>query len=679
MKENQMDRGNSNFILLTFYLYLEIISSITCSEVNELSIIRRERDTGEGIKCQVENPVVEVNTSERLHELREKIKENNYSAYIIPTDDEHQSEYVAKYDQRRTYISGFSGSAGTAVVLPDKAALWTDGRYFLQAEDELDCNWILMKENEDDTPEIFEWLIENLSNGSVVGADPRLINQKTWIKWEEKLAKSGVILRGDYKNLIDEIWSESNGRPSPPTEKIFIHDIKYAGKSLEEKIDQLRTEIKDKEADCIIVTALDEVAWLFNLRGSDVPFNPVFKSFALICQTETRFYVDQNKMTDEVRQYLSNSSNEDYLIQLKDYADVYTEIGNLADKLGKVLVTSQSSYAIYNLIPKEKRIVKESPVLLMKTVKNPTEIQGMKNAHIKDSVVIIDFVALLEDDVKHGKYWDELKAMDTISQLRRQQELNRGDSFDSISASGSNGAIIHYTSKPTTNKEIDTENMYLLDTGGQYLDGTTDTTRTFHFGNATDFEKEAYTRILMGVIDLATTIFPKGTRDTDLDIFARRHLYQVGLDYKHGTGHGIGHFLNVHEGPTRIRNPKTYLKASELKLGMFVSDEPGYYEKGKFGIRLETTVTVVEADPPYRYDNKTFYTFEPVAFVPFEPHLIKYDLLSKSQVNWLNNYNLKIREIVGTELLKQNKIRAFNWMTSRTNLIKSADCIIEDN
>nr|AMO02532.1 xaa-pro aminopeptidase 1c [Tityus serrulatus] len=662
---------NLSFILLTsLYLYLEIAFA-TCSEVNAT---KTEENIEKDITCKVENPSVEVNTSKRLIQLRGKLKENNYSAYIIPTDDEHQSEYVSEYDKRRTYVSGFSGSAGTAVVLLDKAALWTDGRYFLQAENELDCNWILMKQYEDNTPEIYEWLIENLSNGSQVGADPRLIKQKTWIKLEEKLAKSAIILRKDYKNLVDEIWTESNGRPSPPAEKIFIHEIKYAGKSWEKKIEQLRINIKVEGADCIIVTALDEVAWLFNLRGSDIPFNPVFKSFAFICQTEIRFYVDENKLTDEVKQYLTNSSNDNYSIQLKNYNDIYKEMNDFVAKVGKVLITSDSSYAIYNLIPEEKRIVNESPALLMKSVKNPTEIEGMKSSHIKDSVAIIDFVALLEEEVIQGKPWDEIKAMETISQLRRQQELNMGDSFESISASGSNGAIIHYTSQPATNKAIDRENMYLLDTGGQYLDGTTDTTRTFHFGNATDFEKEAYTRVLMGVIDLATAIFPQGTRDTDIDIFARRHLYQVGLDYKHGTGHGIGLFLNVHEGPTRIRNPKTQPKASELKSGMFVSDEPGYYEKDKFGIRLETIVTVIEANTPYRFDNKIFYTFEPVAFVPFEPNLIKYELLSKSQINWLNDYNSKIRNIIGLELLKQNKIRAFDWMFSRTNPIKYADC-----
>ncbi|XP_023223653.1 probable Xaa-Pro aminopeptidase P [Centruroides sculpturatus] len=643
-------------------------------EFNEFpSVSRQKRHTEDG-GCQIQNSFIAVNTTERLQQLREKMKENNYSAYIIPTDDEHQSEYVAEYDKRRAYISGFSGSAGTAVVLLNKAALWTDSRYFLQAEDELDCNWILMKQYEENYPEIFEWLTENLSNGSVVGADPRFIKQNTWINLDKKLSNSGIILKGEYKNLIDEIWIESNGRPHQPSGKIFIHQLIYAGKTWEEKINELRKEIRANEADCIIVTALDEIAWLFNLRGSDVPYNPVFKSFAFVSQTQISIYVDVDKVTNEVEQHLSTPSNETYLVNFKNYTSIYTDIENLLDDLGKVLITFHSSYAIYNLIPKEKRIIKTSPIMLMKAVKNPIEIDGMKNAHMKDSIAIIDFIALLEEEVKHGKHWDEIKAMEIISQYRRKQELNMGDSFESISASGSNGAIIHYTSRPATNKTIDTDNMFLLDTGGQYLDGTTDTTRTFHFGNATDFEREAYTRVLMGAIDLASVIFPKGTRDIDVDIFARRHLYQIGLDYKHGTGHGIGLFLNVHEGPTLIREPKLRARASEMKPGMFISDEPGYYEKDKFGIRLETVIMVTEANLPYKFNNITFYKFEPVALVPFEPNLIKYQLLDRSQINWLNSYNLKIREIIGKELLKQNKTKAYNWMMSRTDHIPPVLC-----
>lgn len=663
-----MDIKNYIFIL-SVSLCLCVAQNVgpaVSSPFNRLSASHGEKSHLPADHGPQEKASIRVNTTERLDGLRQKMKEENYSAYIIATDDEHQSEYVAEHDKRRAYISGFSGSAGTAVVLEDKAGLWTDGRYFLQAERQLDSNWILMKRHRPGTPKISRWLAENLSNGSVVGADPRLINHQTWIKWHRELTAAGIVLDGKYKNLVDHVWTENNGRKPPPDGKIFIHQLKYAGESWEEKIYRLRNKLKS-EADCMIVTALDEIAWLFNLRGSDIPYHPVFKSFALINEAEIRLYLDRDKLTDRVRQHLFK--NVSYAIQLRNYTDIYRDVAHLPNKTEKVLITSKSSYAIYSSTPEAKRIVKDSPILLMKAVKNPFEIEGMKKAHIKDSVAIIDFVALLEEEVKLGQYWDEMMAMERISQCRREQELNMGDSFESISASGSNGAIIHYSSRPATNKPIDLDHMYLLDTGGQYLDGTTDTTRTFHFGNATDFQKETYTRVLMGAIDLASAIFPQGVRDTDIDILARRHLYGAGLEYLHGTGHGIGLFLNVHEGPILIRNPKIQSKASQLKPGMFVSDEPGYYQEDSFGIRLETVVMVTEADPPYRFNNQTFYKFEPVALVPFEPNLIKYHLLDKSQIIWLNDYNLKIRQIVGKELLLQNRTRGYDWMMSRTDPI----------
>ncbi|GFV97478.1 xaa-Pro aminopeptidase 1 [Trichonephila clavipes] len=612
-----------------------------------------------------------VNTTDRLRRLRLRMKASSYDAYIVPSIDEHQSKTMTDHDKRREFISGFTGSAGTAIILSKLAALWTDGRYFIQAEKELDCNWILMKRFEPETPNPDDWIIQSLGPGKNVGADPKLLAYNVWIILKEKLESNGLNLMEDSSNLIDDIWNIPQGRVPESVAHVFIHDLKYAGQAWEEKISKIRKILQEKKANGTIVTSLEEIAWLFNLRGNDIQHTPLFKAYSFITMNEIKLYIKPLKLTPEVEKHLCPiSDNVSDCVKIEDYSKAYEDMKSAMDVAGKILVSSSSSYAMKNRIIDAE----PSPIAKLKVVKNPVEIKGMKNAALKDSVAIVDFIAMLDQEVKQGKHWDEIKAAKTLTRFRREQEGFQGESFDTISAVGSNGAIIHYRPKVLTNRNINLKYLYLLDSGGQYLDGTTDITRTFHFGKPSDFEVAAYTRVLMGAIDLITSVFPEDVKDIDLDILARLPLFKMGLNYQHGTGHGIGHFLGVHEGPISISEKSGNGKGYRLQPGMFLSDEPGYYEKDKFGIRLETMMMVMKAHPPHNFNDMKFHTFEPVSFVPFEPKLIDFSLLNKKQKEWLNWFNMKTRNTVGIELQKQGRERGLRWLLSKTEYIPVDNC-----
>lgn len=398
-----------------------------------------------------------------------------------------------------------------------------------------------------------------------------------------------------------------------------------------------------------------------------MPYNPVFKSYAFIAKNFIKLYVNLDKIDDSVKSHLgSDGCTHKNCVALVEYSTIWMNLKEVFSTVGKVLITSKSSYALYDTVPHEQRMVIESPIIMMKAIKNPVEAEGMRNAHVRDSAVIIDFVSSLEEGLKNGEPWDEMKAVEKLTELRSKQQYNKGESFETISAFASNGAVIHYKPTHTTNKKIDNSNMYLLDSGGQYLDGTTDITRTFHFGTPTDFHKETYTRVLMGSIDLAKLVFPHSTTDRHIDNIARQHLHEIGLDYNHGTGHGIGAFLNVHEAPTSVRKPTREQFGSQLLPRMFLSDEPGYYEDKSFGVRLETIVTVINKTTMRNFNHVPYYGFEAIALVPFEPNLIKYELLTQHQLNWLNSYHKSCRDVIGDILSIQGKQRALSWLRSRT-------------
>lgn len=632
-----------------------------------------------------EQPINRVNTTLRLQQLRvamsavKLVRGAPLKAYIITSDDEHQTEMVSPSDKRRQYVTGFTGSAGTAVVTQNMAALWVDGRYHLQADQQLDCQWIVMKSGQDQVPSISEWLKSVLSSGDRIGADPKLVSADQWLEWRSDLAESGIKLDAVQANLVDAIWNEDNGRPKPNPRPAFIHDIAYAGQTWQEKVGVVRNELKELGLDGIVVTALDEIAWLLNLRGADVPYSPLVKSYAYVSLQQVVLFVEPLKLkVAPIREHLESDrcpreQPDDLCVEIRRYENVFNDLPRLTAKANSVLLPSRYAYsggvsfAIYETIPADKRRTSPSPLILLKATKNAIEVEGMKNAHMKDAVALCDFLSLLQEQVHEGKVqWDELKVVHTLDEYRQQQDLNRGPSFSTIAAFGPNGAVIHYRPSLETNRIIDNSSFLIIDSGGQYLDGTTDVTRTFHFGRATQRQKEIYTRVLMGAIDLATLVFPDSIDDTRIDVIARQHLYSAGLDYLHGTGHGIGSFLNVHESPIQIR---IYGKVGHhFEENYFFSDEPGFYQENEFGIRLESILRVINKTFEHQRDGR-FLGFEVVSLVPFDPYLIVPELMTFKQLHWLNHYQAMVRIKVGEELKRQNRMRAFYWLMSKTRHI----------
>ncbi|XP_076058847.1 xaa-Pro aminopeptidase 1-like isoform X2 [Oratosquilla oratoria] len=643
-------------------------SSSSSSSSSSSQRWKREVTLEERVLCgeDDEQPATRVNTSLRVQNLRLEMEARQLDAYLIPTDDDHQSEYVGLADKRRQYITGFEGSAGTAVVLLNgEQALWTDGRYFLQADDELDCDWILMKEKKEGVPTILEWLKEKLSSGSKVGADPRVIGAESWIEHSKDLAEAEIELVPEEMNLVDVVWPDSE-RPPYVQDQIIIHELEFAGKKWEDKADEVRAKLEELNADVLVVTALDEVAWLLNLRGNDIPFNPVFRSYVILTKEHVYLFLPPNKITPAVDNHLHVNQCDQPCVIIESYNDVLNRLKALSasESVRKVLVGKKHSYsggasfAVYSAIPEEKRLLAVSPVLEMKSQKNEVEIEGMKNSHIRDAVALVSFLSFMEEEMKTGGTWDEITASEKLLEYRQEQDHFMGLSFETISAFGPNGAVIHYRPKPETKRQITTNSLYLLDSGGQYKDGTTDVTRTMHYGEPTPYQIDAYTRVLMGAIDLAMLVFPEGTTDAKVDILARRPLFAAGLDYRHGTGHGIGMFLNVHESFS-----PNYL------LNLHISNEPGFYADGEFGIRLETILHVVEKETPYHFHKRSL-GFEPVTIVPFESKLINATLLSDHQCAWLNNYHRTCREVLGEILAVQDKTHALDWLFRKTELIE---------
>ncbi|KAL9970069.1 hypothetical protein ACROYT_G022384 [Oculina patagonica] len=657
-----------------------ILSVILATGMAEIPDVSSFQDPIQRRMCSEEKqqflPRTSVNTTKRLSDLRNvmnnvSVKGVGIQAYIVPSMDAHQSEDVAPQHQRREFISGFSGSHGTAIITGTKATLWTDGRYFLQADMELDCNWIIQREGVKGTPSQTQWLVQNLPKGSRVGVDPFLISICEWDQIFKELKKFNIELIPVPQNLIDLIWPN---QPKPTPRKMIVLDTFYSGKSWQDKILALRKFLKARSATAVILQKLDEIAWLLNLRGFDVKYTPVFFSYATVSDNSVTLFVDSNKVTPQIKAHLKvdQCPNEKQLcVLLKPYEAITKAVKRLADhKHAALLVSTSSSHGIRMNIPKEKLLIDESPIALPKATKNPTEVHGMKNANLKDCVALCEFFAWIEQEISmKSTEVTELKAETKLLYFRSLQENFISPSFATISGFGPNSAIIHYKANQYTDANINDSSIYLLDSGGQYLDGTTDTTRTVHFGVPTKHQKDCYTRVLKGHIDIASAVFPNDTYGRTLDVFAREPLWKVGLDYRHGTGHGIGHFLNIHEGPQCISPGFPIEDEKILMPGMILSDEPGYYEDGKFGIRLETAVLVTSANTTYHFDGLDYLKFEPLTFIPFQRKLIDVSMMSKSQVDWLNQYHKKTRDVIGAELQKQGKTKALEWLEKETEPI----------
>ncbi|KAE8161693.1 hypothetical protein BDV40DRAFT_289067 [Aspergillus tamarii] len=585
-----------------------------------------------------------VNTSERLSRLRELMQEHKVDVYIVPSEDSHQSEYIAPCDGRREFISGFSGSAGTAIVSLSKAALSTDGRYFNQASKQLDNNWQLLKRGVEGFPTWQEWTTEQAEGGKVVGVDPALITASGARSLSETLKKNGSTLVGVQQNLVDLVWGKD--RPAPPREKVRVHPEKYAGKSFQEKISELRKELESRKSAGFIVSMLDEIAWLLNLRGNDIPYNPVFFSFATITPTTTELYVDADKLTPEVTAHLGQD------VVIKPYDAIYADAKALSEArkqeagetASKFLLSNKASWALSLSLGGEGHVEEvRSPIGDAKAVKNDVELAGMRACHIRDGAALTEYFAWLENELVNKKSTlDEVDAADKLEQIRSKHELFAGLSFDTISSTGPNGAVIHYKPEKGSCSIIDPNAIYLCDSGAQYLDGTTDVTRTFHFGQPTELEKKAFTLVLKGVIGLDTAVFPKGTSGFALDVLARQYLWKEGLDYLHGTGHGIGSYLNVHEGPMGVGTRVQYTEVP-IAPGNVISDEPGFYEDGKFGIRIENVIMAREVQTTHKFGDKPWLGFEHVTMAPIGRNLIEPSLLSDAELKWIQTSGMSGR------------------------------------
>lgn len=576
---------------------------------------------------------------ERLMKLREEMNKEGMQAYIIPTSDFHETEYVSEYFAARKYMSGFTGSAGVLVVLLDKAGLWTDGRYFIQAANQLAGSGIdLMKQGQEDTPSIEEYIVTNLTQGSIVGFDGRVMNVNDANKYKQAFMMHDIKMVTD-KDLVGRIWDD---RPALPCTETFHYDEKYAGKSISEKLTQVREAMKGYNCRSHIVTKIDEIAWLYNLRAHDVPHFPVALAYTIIKENDAMIYIDASRLDEESKTLFAQNH-----IQVKDYEAIYEDVKTLE---GPVLVDGNfvNSKIVYSL--NTEIVYAQDPIVLLKAMKNEIELANTRNAHIKDGVACTKFMYWLMQNVNNGI--SEMSAQEKLQELRKEQADYLEDSFNTICAYKEHAAMMHYSSNEETNVELKPEGMLLVDSGGQYLDGTTDITRTFVLGSITEEEKKWFTLALKGHIRLEKANFLYGCRGLNLDILARGPLWDLDMDYQCGTGHGVGHLSNVHEAPNGFRWKIVPERNDScvLEEGMITSNEPGVYVEGEFGIRHENEMVVVKG-------NKNFYGqfmhFETLTFVPFDRKGIDKSLLSEDELAWLNDYHASVYEKISPFLTNE--------------------------
>jgi Xaa-Pro aminopeptidase len=578
--------------------------------------------------------------ADRLAALREQLKTDRLDGFVVPLTDEHMSEYVGSYAQRLAWLTGFEGSAGSAVVLPEEAAIFVDGRYTLQVRQQVDGkHW-----SYESVPEtsVADWLKGHASKGARIGYDPWL-HTRDWVKRaKESLASRGAELVPVERNPIDKIWED---RPEASKAKLIVQADEYAGKGAAEKRTDIAEWLEKKDADAAVLSALDSIAWAFNVRGADVTHTPVALAYAIVHSDGTAdLFVASEKVGPEVRQHLGNGVR---LHERHTFEAALCELGGKAVAVDPERAVS----AIFDALEKAgaKILPLRDPTVLPKAMKNPVEIAGQKAAQERDGVAIARFLHWIDEEAPKGEV-DELSASDKLEGLRRESSELRDLSFDSISGAGPNGAIVHYRSSEKTNRKLEEGTLYLIDSGGQYVDGTTDITRTVPVGEPTHEMRDRFTRVLKGHIAVATAVFPKGTRGTQIDSFARRPLWDAGLDYAHGTGHGVGSFLAVHEGPQRIAPVTSSQPGGDepLQAGMILSNEPGYYKTGEYGIRIENLVLVVEKK--IEGEEKEMLGFETLTFAPIDRRLIEKDMLSPAEIDWLNDYHRHVVEKIGPKL-----------------------------
>jgi Xaa-Pro aminopeptidase len=589
--------------------------------------------------------------NQRLADLRELMQREHLAAFIFPSTDPHQGEYIPDHWKGREFISGFNGSAGTAVVTMTSAALWTDSRYFLAAEEQLaGTEFQLMKLKIEGTPTISEWLCKELKDtqSPEVGIDG-MVNSASAAKAliAELRNEGGITLRTNFDPLA-QIWKQ---RPPIPTNPVELYPLEYAGESTQEKITRIRKALRDRHADGMLMAALDDIAWTLNLRGTDVHCNPVFVSYLIISTKEVILYINKEKLTPEVSDYLKAEG-----IKVDDYTNVgqglkdYFEYNILLDP-------DEVNYTLYKMVKREI-IEAESPVKRMKTIKNATEIEGFRRAMLKDGIALVKFLHWLKPAVEAGGQ-TEISIDQKLTALRAEQPLYRDISFDTIAGYQAHGAIVHYEATPETDIPLKPEGFLLLDSGAQYLDGTTDVTRTIALGPVTEEQKKIYTLVLKGHIQIELCKFPSGSSGTQIDILARKDMWREGLNYLHGTGHGVGTYLNVHEGPHQFRME---WKPTPLVSGMTITDEPGIYLAGKFGVRTENTLLIV---PFKETEFGKFLQFESLTLCPIDTTPIVVEMLLPEERQWLNDYHQMVFNRLSPHLTPEEQ----DWLRNATKPI----------
>ncbi len=580
----------------------------------------------------------------RLFRLQQALKDHHADGLVVPRVDCYQGEYVALCDERLAWLTGFNGSAGMAIVLTNRACLFVDGRYTLQANQQVLTDRVDVRSRTSSS--IRDWLMECIEPGSTLLYDPWLHTHQQFKELQNIVSDLGCNLKACVINPIDTVWDD---RPTPPLSLVRTHPIEWSGEESQSKRQKISYILNKVKADALVLTSPESIAWLLNLRGQDVPHTPISHAFVIVkSDTNVEVFINMKKVTTEVVEYCGY--NVEWFPQ-ESFMDILQQ---LSEK--RVLVDPyQVPQKVVNILQASgaKIIFEDDPCILLRSVKNTTELRGAHAAHKRDAVALVNFFAWLLKSIETQEV-TELEASLHLKAERQKQPLFQDLSFVTISSVGSNGAIIHYHPTRESDRILTKDNLYLVDSGGQYLDGTTDVTRTLAIGQPTEEQKDRYTRVLKGHIALATTIFPVGTNGQQLDVLARQYLWQVGLDYEHGTGHGVGSYLSVHEGPHRISK---YASFTPLQPGMIVSNEPGYYKPGEYGIRIENLVTVVKL--PFIGEHPML-GFENLTLVPFDKKLIDVSMLSKTEREWIDTYHHKVWEalspLVGSETIDWLKV-----------------------
>lgn len=591
----------------------------------------------------------------RLEALRSEMKKRGITVYVVPTSDFHQSEYVGEYFKARKYMTGFTGSAGTAVITMKEAGLWTDGRYFIQAAAQLEGSGVtLFRMGEEGVPKVEEYVEEQLEKGGCIGFDGRVMDAKAGKKYAEIAEKKEGSLYVT-EDLVDIIWTE---RPSLPAHKVWILEQEYAGMSTEEKLSQVREQMKQEGADVHILASLYDIAWLLNLRGDDIDHVPVFLSFVAVEEKKTTLFINQEILDDKVKKYLKDNE-----IQVEDYEKIYAYAENLKDH--KVLMSLEEvNYRIAENVQKHSQIVDApNPSLLLKSIKNETELENTRIAHLKDAVAVTKFMYWLKTNIGK-KEITEISASDYLEELRKEQEHFLDVSFDTICAYGANAAMMHYSASEESNAVLKPEGFLLVDSGGHYLEGTTDITRTFALGELSYEQKKHFTAVCRSNLNLANAKFLYGCSGINLDILARGPLWDMGIDYRCGTGHGVGHILNVHEGPNGFRWKIVQERndSGKLEAGMITTDEPGVYLEGAYGIRLENELICVK-DEKNEYGQ--FMKFENITYVPMDLDAILPEEMTFREKQELNEYHQMVYEKISPYLNEEERI----WLKEYTRAI----------